>query len=389
MDGHLQGILIMRIGINALYLLPGKVGGSEIYIRNLVQSLLVIDRDNTYCIFINRESKGIFPGSEPRLKIIHCPIEATNRPLRILWEQFVLPFQIRRHTIDVLLSAGMTTPFFCPVPSVLVIYDLQHVNQPQNFSRPYLFFLKTIIYLSAKTSDGIITISEKVKKEIIKYYAIGAQQIAVTHLAVNHELFRPASNADLASIRTKYNLPERYILYAAALLQHKNHERLLKAFSEIKEEMPGRKLAFTGAWDTGHFELARIISALGLDKDVIMLGWLPFEDIPAVYRGAELFVYPTLHEGFGLPILEAMASGVPVVCSRIEPLIEIAGNAALLVDPYDPSDIARGISSVLRDRLLRRKLIEAGIERAKIFSWERTASMTLAFLSTNMPGRIT
>ncbi len=371
----------MRIGINALYLLPGKVGGSETYIRNLVQNLLEVDRDNTYCIFINQESKGIFPGSDPRLNIILCPIEATNRPVRILWEQFILPFQVLRHKIDVLLSAGMTSPFFSPVPSIVVIYDLQHVNQPQNFPRLYLFFLKTIIYLSAKTSDGIITISEQVKNEIIKYYNIGAEQITVAYLAVNHELFCPISNGNLASIRTKYNLPEHYILYAAALLQHKNHERLLKAFREIREEMPGWKLVFSGASDKGHVKLAGIISALGLEKEVIMLGWLPFEDIPGVYGSAELFVYPTLHEGFGLPILEAMASGLPVVCSRIEPLIEIAGNAALLVDPYDESAIARGILSVFRDKTLRMKLIEAGILRAKTFTWERTAFNTLAFLS--------
>ncbi len=371
----------MRIGINALYLLPGKVGGSETYLRNLVRSLLEIDRDNTYCIFINKESKGIFPESDPRLKIIPCPIEATNRPVRILWEQFILPFQVLRHKIDVLLSAGMTSPFFSPAPSILVIYDLQHVNQPQNFSRLYLFFLKTIIYLSAKTSEGIITISEQVKKDIIQHYRIRPEKIMVGYLAVNKDRFFPLDGEDIESIRIKYTLPEHYILYAAALLPHKNHERLLQAFKEIHDIMPGMTLVFTGAWENGYDKTMSKISASGLQDAVIMLGWLPFEDIPALYRGAELVVYPTIHEGFGLPILEAMASGVPVVCSRIEPLIEIAGNAALLVDPYDPSDIARGISSGLRDKTVRMKLIEAGIQRAKTFTWERTAINTLDFLS--------
>ena len=379
----------MRVGINALYLLPGNVGGSETYIRNLVKHLSEIDRDNVYFIFINKESVGIFQESVPRLNIVLCPIQATNRPLRILWEQLILPFQIRSHKIDVLLSAGMTAPFLCPARSLLVIFDLQHVNQPQNFSRLYLFFLKTIIYLSAKTSDGIITISEQVKKDIIKYYKIGAEKITVAHLAVNHELFFPMSSGNMASLRNKYNLPEHYLLYAAALLPHKNHERLLKAFKEIREEMPGCKLVFTGAWDKGHDKLVSMISTLGLQKDVIMLGWLPFEDIPFLYRGAEIFVFPSLHEGFGLPILEAMASGVPVVCSQIEPLVEIAGNAALLIDPGDQSDIARGILSVFRDKALRIKLIEAGILRAKTFTWKRTAIKTLAFLSTNMPRRKT
>jgi glycosyltransferase involved in cell wall biosynthesis len=371
----------LRIGINALYLLPGKVGGSETYIRSQVRSLLEIDRDNTYVIFINKESQGIFPEADPRLKIVLCPIQATNRPVRILWEQFILPFQVRRHKIDVLLSAGMTTPFFCPVPSILVIYDLQHVNQPQNFPRPYLFFLKTIIYLSAKTSQGIITISEHVKKDIIHHYGISPEKIMVGYLAVNRDRFYPIGGEDIVPIKTKYKLPEHYILYAAALLPHKNHTRLLQAFKEIHDIIPEMTLVFTGAWERGHDETMSSISALGLQDAVIMLGWLPFEDIPAVYRGSELVVYPTLHEGFGLPLLEAMASGVPVVCSRIEPLIEIAGDAALLVDPHDPSDIARGILSVLRDKTLRMKLVEAGIQRAKTFTWERTSIMTLDFLN--------
>jgi glycosyltransferase involved in cell wall biosynthesis len=226
-------VLLVRIGINALYLLPGKVGGSETYIRSLVQHLLKIDRENTYCIFINKESIGIFLDTDPRVKIILCPVKAANRPARILWEQFILPFQVQRYKIDILLSAGMTSPFFLRVPSALVIYDLQHIKQPQNFSRFYRFFLKTIIYLSAKTSDRIIAISQQVKKDIIQYYKIGADKIFVAHLAVNHELFFPMSSVNTVSLRMQYNLPEHYILYAAALLPHKNHERLLQAFKEI------------------------------------------------------------------------------------------------------------------------------------------------------------
>lgn len=375
----------MRIGINALYLLPGKVGGSETYIRSLVQSLLEIDRNNTYIIFINKESIGIFPGSEPRVKIIICPIEATNRPVRILWEQFILPFQVWRHKVDVLLSAGMTSPFFCPVTSVLVIYDLQHINQPQNFPRLYLFFLKTILYLSAKTADGIITISEHVKGDIIQYYKIGQERILVGYLAVDQDLFFPIGSEDIELIRTKYELPEHYILYAAALLPHKNHERLLQAFKEIHDNMPGMTLVLTGAWETGYDKTMSMISASSLQNSVIMLGWLPFEDIPAIYRGAEIFVYPTLHEGFGLPILEAMASGVPVVCSRIKPLTEVAGDAAFFVDPYDHSDIAKGILSICRDMTLRMTLIEKGRLRAKEFTWQRTALNTLDFLIKKKP----
>ncbi len=373
----------MKIGINALYLLPGKVGGSETYIRNLVKWLGKIDRSNEYFIFINRESVGIFEALAPGARVITCPIRATIRPLRIIWEQIVLPFQVRHYRIDILLSAGLTAPFFCPSTSVLVLYDLQHVNQPQNFSWPYLFFLKSIIYWSVKSADSVIAISHHVKHDIMRFYHIPAGRIAVCYLAVDHDAFYPPGDRDTASPRPKYHLPDRYILYSAALLPHKNHDRLLRAFKEIKKEMPEMKLIFTGAWEHGHDKALNTISSLGLQQDVLMLGWLPFEDIPSLYRGAEIFVFPSLHEGFGLPILEAMASGVPVICSRMEPLTEVAGNAALFVDPYDYKDIARGMLSLLKDKSLRIELIEKGQLRAKKFTWESTASNTLSILNGN------
>jgi glycosyltransferase involved in cell wall biosynthesis len=270
---------------------------------------------------------------------------------------------------------------------MLVIYDLQYINQPHNYSRFYLFFLKAIIDGSVKTADGIITISNQAKNDIVKYYKLKPENVTVGYLGVDHTVFFPGSSQDIAAARTKYNLPEHYLLYAASLLPHKNHERLLKAFQEIKGTMPGRKLVLTGAWETGYDRTFAIISALGLQKDVVMLGWVPFEDIPLIYRGAELFVYPSLHEGFGLPLLEAMASGIPVVCSRVEPLTEVAGDAAVLVDPYDHSDIARGILSIWRDKTLRMKLIEAGLERARTFTWDRTATKTLDFLNSHKPYR--
>jgi glycosyltransferase involved in cell wall biosynthesis len=370
----------MRIGINALYLLPGKVGGSETYIRSLVENLARLDTDNTYFIFVNTESAGVFREAAPRVNVVRCPLKASNRPARILWEQLILPFQVRKRRLDVLLSAGMTAPVCRPAKSVLVIFDLQHINQPRNFPAFQLFFLRTIIYWSAKTADKIITISGHVKKDIVRHYHTRPDEISVTYLGVNHAAFFPRPDTDADAVRTKYRLPDRYFLYAAALLPHKNHERLLEAFKDIRNEIPETKLVLTGAWEAGREKVLALIAELGLEQDVILLGWLPFEDIPAIYRGAELFVYPTLHEGFGLPVLEAMACGVPVVCSRIEPLLEVAGDAAVLVDPYDTGDIARGMKTAARDERLRKELIEKGLLRARAFTWGETALATLEVL---------
>lgn len=372
----------MKIGINALYLIPGKVGGSEIYIRNLARWLERGDRDNEYFIFINQESQGIFEQLAPGMNVVLCPIKAANRPVRILWEQLILPFQVWRYNIDILLSAGMTAPFYCPATSTLVIYDLQHINQPQNFSRFYLLFLKSIIYLSAKASDGVIVISEKVRQDVIRFYKIPSEKITVTYLAIDHNTFLPGDKEDIAQVREKYHLPERFILYPASSLPHKNHEKLFQAFQIIKERVKDIKLVLIGARDKGYDVISEKISNLGLQDDVIFLGWLPFEDIPLLYCAAGVFVFPSLHEGFGIPILEAMGCGVPVVCSGIEPIKEVAGEAALFVDPYNSVSIAEGVLSVIEDNLLRQRLIAEGFKRAKEFTWENTALSTRSFLNS-------
>ncbi len=377
----------MRIGINALYLLPGKVGGSETYIRNLVR-WLARSSDNTYVVFINKESTGIFDDAGRNVEIIPCPILASNRPLRILWEQVALPFQVFHHKIDILFSAGMTAPFVCPVPSVLAIFDLQHVIQPQNFPRGYLLFLKTIIYLSAKSADGIITISGKVRDDILKFYRVSSGKITVTYLAADHNAFFPREIKEIEAIRAKYALPERFILYAAASLPHKNHARLFEALRILKEQGERIKLVLIGARDKGYDAIAETIEKMDLKTDVIFTGWLPFEDIPPIYCASDTFVFPSLNEGFGIPVIEAMACGVPVVCSNIEPLPEVAGNAAFFIDPYDPASIANGISTVNSDRNVRRDLIEKGFRRAAEFTWENTARKTLEFImSCNKGGK--
>ena len=371
----------MIIGINALYLLPGKVGGSETYLRNMVKWMAVLDRQNSYVLFINRESEGVIEAPAPNFRIVPCRFRASNRPLRILWEQGVLPWHIKRYKIDVLLSAGMTAPVLCPAASVLMLFDLQHINQPGNFPWYYLPFLRSIIYASARSADGVLTISHQVRGDIIRFYHLPPGRIEVTHLAVDHAVFSPNGSPDAATVKARYGLPDRFILYAASSLPHKNHERLFHAFSRVREQVPEMKLVLIGARDKGEQGLFRIIDSLGLEQAVILLGWLPFEDVPSVYRASEAFVFPTLHEGFGLPVIEAMACGVPVVCSRIEPLLEVAGDAALFVDPLSPGEIAAAVIKVVTDRPARQRLISAGLMRAGMFTWEATARKTMAFLT--------
>lgn len=364
--------------------MPGKVGGSEIYVRNLVAWLPRVSPGDRFVVFVNRESAGVFESVSPDVEVVSCAINATSRPARILWEQLVLPFQMRRHSINILFSAGMTAPFICPVPSFVMIYDLQHVNQPQNFTRFQLFFLKSIIYMSARSARAVLTLSEKSKSDIERHYSIPPGRVFVTHLASDAGAFHTQSAEDISAVREKYKLPERFILYIASSLPHKNYSRLLEAFKLVKEKDSSIKLVLIGARDYGHDVVAARIEELGLVDDVVLLGWLPFEDIPLIYAASELFVFPSLHEGFGIPVLEAMASAVPVVCSGIEPLIEVAGGAALLVDPVSAGDMAEGMLKVLTDAALRERLVRDGLKRAEDFSWEKTAKETLALMTRHI-----
>jgi len=372
----------LKIGINALYLLPGKVGGTEVYIKNLVKWLTIVDWENEYFIFINKESIGVFDELIHRVRIVLCPVKATSRPLRILWEQFILPAQMRRLKIDLLLSAGMTSPFFSSAASVLVIHDLQHINQPQNFAWYYLPFLKAIIYLSAKTSDALIAVSGYVKDDVVRHYRILPDRVFVAYNAVDRDKFFRRGKEDVEVVRRRYNLPESFIFYPASSLPHKNHKRLLEAFKKVKEEVQDIKLVLTGTRDYGYEVIEKSIKEFGLDDDVLFLGWLSHDDVPLIYNAANVLVFPSLHEGFGMPVIEAMASGVPVICSGIPPLKEITDSAAIFVDPFDPRDIARGILSVLTDNKLRERLIEDGLERAGMFTWEKTALSTLSVINS-------
>jgi len=370
----------VRIGINALYLIPGRVGGTETYIRNLVKTLARIDDKNEYFIFINSESVGVFDNAGPRMKVVPCAFRAARRPVRILWEQFILPLQVRRLGIDVLFGAGMTAPFFTTAPSVLTIHDLQHEVHPENFSRSQLFFLKKIIGMSARRAERILCFSKKVRLDIIKYYHIPEDRINVVHHAADNKAFYRRDADDVKGVRERYSLPERFILYLASSLPHKNYGRLLGAFKMVLKDYPGLSLVLIGARDYGAPVIREKIEKLGIADNVMMLNWLPFEDIPLIYSASSLLVFPSLHEGFGLPIIEAMACGVPVVCSNMEPMIEVAGGAARLVDPKSEASIAGGIKKVLGDTDLRRSLVQQGLRRAKDFTWEKTAMKTLSLL---------
>ena len=365
----------MRIGINALYLIPGGVGGTEIYLRHLLESFAEIDGDDEFFVFTNRETGGGVTPRHPRFATVPQPVRAVHRPARILWEQTVLPAECMRLRLDALLNPGFTAPAAPPCPQITVFHDLQHKRHPENFRWFELPFWRLLLWVSARRSQGLLAISEPTRDDLLRFYRLAPGKVAVAPLGVDPRFFAlPRREAD-----------PPYLLAASTLHPHKNLDRLLRVFAPLRAEAPELRLVVTGVRGFAARQLEQLRAELGLDRAVEFTGWLPREELYQRFAGARAFVYPTRFEGFGLPVGEALAAGIPTACSNIEPVKSIAGDAAWLFPPDDPAAMAEALWRVLWDEAVRARLAAAGPARARQFSWRRTAEITLAALHRLQP----
>lgn len=353
----------MRIGINALYLIPGGVGGTEVYLRRLVEAL---DRhagdhpEHEFVVFTNRETGRL--GKQ----CVELRVRASFRPGRLLYEQFVLPFVLRRHGIDALLNPGFTAPAFAGVPQATVFHDLQHKRHPEYFRWFDLPFWELFLWVAVKRSERLIAVSEATREDLRRYY--GAESVVVEH-GVERAFFELAPRREDGG----------YLLCASTTHPHKNHERLLRAFAALRKETPEARLVLTGVrgFVTGQVEKA--VVSLGLEGAVELKGWVAREELYELFRRARGFVYPTKFEGFGMPVLEAMAAGVPLACSAIEPLRGIVGECAVLFDPESDEDVLEGLR-----KLWRGEAPGGGPLRAARYTWERAARETLEVIASSL-----
>lgn len=346
----------MRIGVNALYLIPGGVGGTEIYLRNLLRALAAVDRANEYVVFTNLETGGDLVPEAANFKWAQQKVRALFRPGRILFEQFRLPALLRSERIDVLLNPGFTGPAFCGCPSVTVFHDLQHKRHPEYFRWFDLPFWQLLLWASARRSRGLIAVSQATHDDLRRYYNVDS---AVIHHGVEAAFFELAERRE----------PKDYLLCVSTLHPHKNLERLIRVHAAMPD---APELVLTGLRGFAAKELEQ-----SAGPRVRFTGWIPREELYELYRCARAFVYPSTFEGFGMPVLEAMAAGVPVACSDIPPLREIADDHAIFFDPDSDAAMRDAIGQVMND------CSRAGMAQrhAQTFSWETTARETLAYLS--------
>jgi glycosyltransferase involved in cell wall biosynthesis len=375
----------MRIGIDTLSIVPGEVAGGTTYLTNLIQHLAEIDDDNRYVLFLSSTNAAVFETDKLTFERVVLRINTKNRLLRTLFEQLALPILTLLQKIDVMFFPGNIIPLFAPCKSVLTVHDLSTeyymTNFPEYAKEGRSIYAKSLAWMvkhSCSRADRIITDSDFSKAQITKHFAMDRKKIAVVTLGSPH-LERVFEKGSCERILQRYDIDSSYVLYVGTLAKHKNLERLLEAFAKMKrgQKIP-HKLVLAGRKGSGYDDLLRKIRTVKMGEDVVLTGYVPDADLQAIYSNADLFIFPSLYEGFGLPLLEAMSYGVPVVSSNAGPLPEVAGNAALFFDPLDVDAMAQAIEKMLKDLSLRSELIKRGYERVKDFSWEDTARKTLA-----------
>ena len=369
----------LSIGVNALYLIPGGVGGTEIYLRNLLAALAEVDTRNQYIIYLNRETGLDLCPAVPNFAPMETDVKAEFRPGRLLWEQTGLAREANAAKLDVLFSPGFTTPYFGRGARVTVIHDLQHKRQPENFGRLERRAWDFFVAMAIRRSEELITVSDNSRKDILELYERPPESVRVIRHGVEKEFFGLRENESFApSIPGAAGLPDcRYLLAVSTVHPHKNWRRLLDGYARLRKEGMTHHLVVCGLRGKSSAELNSWINQHGLAGSVHVLGWQPRRMLIGLFKYAEALVFPSTFEGFGMPVAEALACGLPVVCSDIPPLRETAHGCAAFFDPTSEEALVGALRSTLENSELRAKRVAAGLERAKTFTWARAAEKTL------------
>ncbi|GAB4542647.1 MAG: hypothetical protein Fur0020_12080 [Thermodesulfovibrionia bacterium] len=360
----------MKIAINLRLLNPGKIGGMEVYIRNLLEHMLELSDDIEYLLFVTKENTDTFYLAPERVQKVLIDHENYN--------QIILQ-TLRERKFDLYFSPLLILePLLVEIPTVIKIPDMQHEYYPEFFS-PDVFKWRRENYLrSARVVDAILTVSEFSKEGIVKYLNINREKVHVTYLSAP-EYFETVHIENDKSIKKKYHLPERFGLYPANTWPHKNHRALILAL-DIYRNKYGEPphIVLTGSESEGHGDIIRLIKKYDMEHYIHHIGYVEKEELPRIYRMASFMVFPSLFEGFGIPILEAMKCDCPVICSNCTSLPEVAGDAAIYFNPLNPDEIAERIHYVMNNPDVRETLIKRGRNQSARFSWRSTAIETLS-----------
>jgi glycosyltransferase involved in cell wall biosynthesis len=351
------------------------LAGNESYITNLIEALAEIDTANRYTLYVTRsEAVERYSGRWP-----HVTLQRTLPHTPLVRIPLTLVAELYRRPVD-LLHVQFTAPPLAPCPVVATIHDLSFEHLPQTFKRRSRMQLRLTVRHTARTSAHIIASSEYSRRDLIETYRIPPEKVTTTPLAAPAHFAPVTDESELRRVRSLYAIEGDYILAVGSIQPRKNLVRLFAAYAALRRSRPQAKLprlVLVGKRAWLYEETLRAIEEQGIARDVIFTGYVPESDLPALYTDALCFVYPSYFEGFGLPPLEAMQCGAPVIAGDRTSLPEVVGDAGLLVDPFDESAIAHMIARMIDDAGLRAELRRKGLKRARLFNWHETARQTL------------
>jgi glycosyltransferase involved in cell wall biosynthesis len=304
---------------------------------------------------------------------------AERSPNYSIREQLTVPLDLRREGVDLFHATHYVLPPLTPCRSVVTIHDCIHLRFPQYLpSRLGYAYARSSLWIAAHRSNRIMTVSEASKRDILRYFHVPESKIDVIYNAIDERFGHPPAVEEVERVRERYQLNDPFVLYAGNIKPHKNIERLIEAFDSLKQHgFEHVKLLIIGDEISKYATLRRAVHRHKLHKHVRFFGFVPDQTLAILYRLAAVFVFPSLYEGFGLPPLEAMASGTPVLASRAASIPEVLGDAGMLLDPESLSQWADAMVKIIKDPVLPARLRIDGLARAALFTWERTARITL------------
>ncbi len=364
----------MKIALDA-HTLGSRIGGNETYIKNLIEGFQGIDGEHEYLLYlVKRNEDNRFLKSLPQ-----------NFSPRFLWPKnpliripFATPYRLLKDQVD-LMHLQYAAPPVCPVPYVLTLHDMSWERYPEYFEPVERFRLKRTTPVSVRNAAHVITCSESTKKDLMNLYSVAEEKITVTYYGKNDAFKKIDNPVLLENVKAKYGIRGKYILVVGNIQPRKNIGRLVEAFTRLKKngKIP-HKLVVVGKKAWLYADIFECVRAAGAGSEILFTDYVPDEELPLLYNGADLFIYPSIFEGFGFPVLEAMACGTPVITSNTSSMPEVAGDAAVLINPLSVPEIEKAIFETLSGEILRRRLVEAGLKRAELFTWEKTCRQTLA-----------
>lgn len=367
----------MHIGIEAERANNPQKTGVEHYAKQLILHLAEIDRENRYILYLRTQPEAWLLNLPENFKLKVMPFQIFWTQLRVSWEMLFNP-------VDILMVPASALPIVHPKKSVVTIHDIGWRYFPQSFTWFMRNFLEWSTAFAVKRASKIIAVSESTKRDIVKFYGVSGEKIVVVHHGYDTQVQNPKSlpRSQAGEIRKNSNIeiPNKYVLFLSTLQPRKNLGNLIDAFRLLKKEFPDlpHKLVVVGRMG---WKFEKILKKLEDNRDIVVyLNYLSDEGRRQALLGAELLVQPAFYEGFGMQALEALAAGIPLACSKVSSLPEVAGDAAVYFDPHNPTDIKNAIKAVLFDKSLAESLVSKGRERVKLFGWEKCAKETLKVL---------